>query len=145
MTITTNNIPVGGTEQSELVTVAVNGDSLGVFDTWEGGDAMATSAQHRSGGQKNQTSYRTLPKYTDMKVSRVLNLAVDWELVRDLVPQAGVVPASVTVQPLDSDQNAYGNARTATGMFLGVDGIKGDSTSEALQMFGLNFSVDSWA
>lgn len=142
---TTTNIPVGGTEQSELVTVAVNGQSLGVWDTWSGGDALAISSQHRAGGQGNQTSYRTLPKYSEMVVSRVLNLAVDWELIRMLRSLAGRSPASITLQPLDADLNAYGNAQTATGMFLGLGNIKGDSNSEALQMYELHFSVDSWA
>lgn len=145
MTITTNNIPVGGTEQSELVTVSINGQSFGVWDTWDGGGSLAPAAQHRSGGQKNMTSYRTLPKFAELTVSRVVNLAVDWELDRALKTIAGVVPGSVTIQPLDADQNAYGNAQTATGMFLGVDGMKGDSNSEAQQMYVLHFSVDSWA
>lgn len=135
---------VGGTELSELATVAVNGTTIGVFDTWSGGDALAPSAQHRSGGQQQMTSYRTLAKYSEMSVGRVLNLAVDWETIRGLIPLAGQVPASITLQPLDADLVAYGNSRTATGMFLGVSGIKGDSNSETLQDFQLHMSVDAW-
>jgi hypothetical protein len=138
-------IPVGGTKQSGLVTAAVNGNSIGVFDTWTGGDAAATSAQHRSGGQGNMTSYRTLPKYSMITIGRVNNLAVDWDLIRGLIPQAGLVSGSVTIQPLDSDLNAYGNSRTATGLFLGVKGLDGDSDSEDIQSYQLDFSVDSWA
>lgn len=140
----TSPVPIGGTEQSELVSVVVNGQSLGVFDTWSGGTSSAPNAQHRSGGQFNQTSYTTLPKYSPITVSRVLNLTRDWELIRLLNNIAGIVTGSVTLQPLDATLNAYGNSRTATGMFLGVKGTKGDSTSEALQMFELDFSVDSW-
>lgn len=136
--------PVGGTEQSELVTVVVDGTSLGKFDTWSGGDAMAPGAKHRSGGQLNERSYQTLPKYSDLVVSRVLDLAVDWELVRLLKTKAGRVPGSVTLQPLDVDLNAYGDSQTASGLFLGVGNIRGDSNSETLQMFELHFSVDGW-
>ncbi len=141
----TDTLPIGGTEQSEVVTVAINGVTIGTFNTWSGGDAMAPKAQTCSGGQSNLTSYQTLPKYSDMVVGRVMNLAVDWELVRSLNEQAGQVTASVTVQPLDIDRNVYGNARTATGMFLGVGGLKGNSDSETLQDYELHFSVDRWA
>lgn len=144
MTDTSTALPVGGTEQSELVTVVVNGSTIGTFSTWTGGDAMATSAQHRSGGQANMTSYRTRAKYSEMTVGRPVNLAVDWETIRSLIPLAGLVPGSVTLQPLDADLNAYGASRTATGMFLGVGGLKGDSNSEAIQTFDLHFSVDQW-
>ena len=138
-------IPIGGTEQSWLCTVAINGQTIGVFDTWSGGDTTAPSAQHRAGGQGNMTSYRTLPKFSPMTVSRVLNEAVDAELIRQLRTTAGTVTGSITLQPLDADQNAYGQSWTATGMFLGIKSVKGDSNSEALQIYDLDFSVDAWA
>jgi hypothetical protein len=143
--VATTAVPVGGTEQSELVTASVDGISLGVFDTQSGGDAAAPSTQHRGGGQSGLRSYRTRPKYSEITISRVLNLAVDWELIRQLIPLAGLVMGSVTIQPLDADLNAYGTSRTATGMFLGVKNVKVDSNSDALQMFELDFSVDQWA
>lgn len=138
-------MPVGGTEQSELVTVSVNGATIGIFDTWSGGDAEAPSVQHRPGGLGPQISYSSLAKFTQMVVGRVINLALDWELIRTLIPQSGIVVGAVTIQPLDANGTVYGSSRTATGMFLGVKGIKGDSNSDALQMFELDFSVDSWA
>jgi hypothetical protein len=137
--------PVGGTQQSELVTVAINGVTIGVFDTLTGGDVTAPPTKFRSGGQYNETSYQTLPKYSDISVARVVNLAVDWEVIRGLRQLAGRVPMTVTVQPLDADLNAYGESQTATGLFLGVKGIHIDSNSEAIQEFTLDMSVDSWS
>lgn len=137
-------VPVGGTEQSVLISVEVNGQSLGVWNTATGGDSLATSAQYRSGGQRNMTSYRTLPKFSEITVTRVVDLSVDWELNRTIKSLAGGVPGSVTYQPLDSDGNAYGNSQTAVGMFLGVTQPKVDSNSEALQTYELHFSVDQW-
>lgn len=141
----TNVLPIGGTEQSQLITVVVNGQSLGVFDSYSGGDAAAASTQHRAGGQRTQTSYATLPKYSGITVSRVFQLTRDVALVKTLRQKAGIVTGSVTVQPLDATGNAYGQAMVASGQFLGVKGLKGDSESEAVQMFELDFSVDSWA
>lgn len=140
-----STMPVGGTEQSVLVTISIDGVTFGTFNTFDGGDALAPAAQHRSGGQANMTSYRTLAKYSEASVSRIVNLAVDWEVVRQLIPAAGSVSCTATLQPLDADLNAYGKARVATGMFLGISGIKVDSDSESLQNFMLHMSVDQWA
>ena len=138
-------LPVGGTELSQLVTAVVNGTSIGVFDTMTGGDAVAPSAQYRSGGMGIQVSYMTLPKYSEVKITRVLDESVDWELIRTLKQQAGRVQGSVTVQPLDSDGNAYGNSQTTQGLFLGIGSVKVDSNSDAIQTYELTFSVDSWS
>lgn len=136
--------PVGGTQLSELITVAVNGITIGVFNTYTGGDIAAPATKFRSGGQFFEQSYTTLPKFSDISVARVLTLNVDWEVIRGLIPLAGRVPASVTLQPLDAELNAYGNARTATGLFLGIKGIRIDSNSEAIQDWSIDISVDNW-
>lgn len=138
-------LPVGGTELSQLITAVVNGVSIGVYDTMMGGDAVAPSAQYRTGGMGIQKSYVTLPKYTEVKITRVLDESVDWELIRTLKQQAGRFAGSVTSQPLDADGNTYGNAQTTQGLFLGIGAVKTDSNSDAIQTYELTFSVDSWS
>lgn len=138
-----NGMPLGGTEQSSLVTVVVDGTNFGVFDTYAGGDALAKSVKHRPGGMGSERSYVTLASYSDMKVSRVLEIDRDWDMAAFLTVFAGRVPGSVTVQPLDGDGNAFGNSHTFSGVFLGVSGIKGDSNSEAVQMVDLDFSIET--
>lgn len=139
-----DNAPLGGTKQAQLCTVSLNGVSLGVYDTWTGGDPSAAVPQHRSGGQRTMQSYRALPKFSMMTVGRIAQTQRDWELIRSLVATAGQVPMSVTLQPLDADGNAYGNSRTASGMFAGQKGLDGDSDSDALQPYSLDMTVDQW-
>lgn len=141
----TSALPVGGTEQDILVTVAVNGTSLGVFDSSSGGTADAPSVQHRAGGQVSRTSYATQPNYSAITVSRINQYTRDWELIRQLKPLAGKVPMSVTLQPLDATRNPYGSAQVATGLLLTVKEPTSDSTSDAQQMWEMTMSVDSWA
>jgi hypothetical protein len=136
--------PIGGTQQSELITVAVNGTTVGIFDTYTGGDVAAPSTKFRSGGQFFETSYQTLPKFSDITVGRVLDLNVSWDFIRNTIPLCGRVPASVTLQPLDADLNNYGNSRTATGLLLGIKGIRVDSNSETIQDFQMDIAVDGW-
>lgn len=140
-----NTVPVvGGTDQSYLVTVVMNGTNVGVFDTWSGGDAVAKSNKHRPGGMGDEVAYASLPSFTDMTVGRVLEADRDWDLVGLITQYGGRVPGSITIQPLDADGNAYNSSRTATGVFLGVKGLKADSTSDAIQMYELDFAVTSW-
>jgi hypothetical protein len=130
------------TEQNYLITVVVNGQALGVFDTFSGGDAAAPSVQHRPGGMGPQVSYATLAKFSPITVSRVLEPARDWELLRSLTQIGGRVDASMTEQPLDADGNPFGAPKTYTGQFLGVKSGKVDSTSDALRMFEIDMSCD---
>lgn len=132
-------------EQQYSVTVVVNGATIGAFDTYTGGDAIAKSNKHRPGGMGEEKSFVALPSYTDMTVSRVLERQRDWELTRQLVPLAGRVLGSVTIQPLDENGAAWGASRVASGRFLGVKGWKADSNSDAVLMYELDFSIEHWA
>lgn len=136
-------IVIGGTEQSELITVTVNGTNLGVFQKRSGGDATAKVQKSREGGMGTEIPYPGLVSYSDMTVSRVRQAQRDVELIRRIRPWGGRVPASITVQPLDTTGNAYGNSETYVGVFLGVSGIHGTANSEAPQMFDLTFSITS--
>jgi hypothetical protein len=130
------------TEQNYLITVVVNGQSLGVFDSYSGGDATAGTVQHRPGGMGPQQSYASLAKYSGLTISRVLEPSRDWELVRSLTQIAGTCDASMTEQPLDADGNPWGNPKVFTGAFRSVKPGKVDSTSDSIRMFEIDMDVD---
>lgn len=138
-------MPVGGTLLNQSVTVVVDGQNLGVFDTFTGGDAVSKVTKHRPGGMGPERAYPGLPSFSDLTVTRVNEFDRDWEIIRSLRPKAGRVLGSVTVQPLDSDGNAYGNSQTYSGRFVGVKGLKGDSKSEAESMYDLDFAIEAVA
>lgn len=137
--------PIGGTEQSSLITVVVNGQSLGTFDTYSGGDPAAKGNKHRAGGMGPETSYASLPSWNNITVGRVYQWDRDWELERSLVPLSGRVPFSMTEQPLDPDGNAYGNPKTWTGRFLSVNPGKADSTSDNVRMWEISAEITGQA
>jgi hypothetical protein len=140
----TDTLPIGGTEQAELITAVVNGVNLGKFNTWSGGDVTSKPPQVRQGGQANRQSFPVHADYSNIKIGRVHQADRDVELVAGLMIIAGKVPGSVTIQGLDADGNAYGQSHTYTGLFMGVSGLKGDTTSEAIQNYDLEFTVDSF-
>jgi hypothetical protein len=129
------------TKQQYQLSVVVDGVQLGTFDTKTGGDAQAKGNKHRPGGMGPEKSYVSLPSYSDMKLTRVYELARDHELVRLLFGKAGIVRASVTEQPLDANGVPFGNPLVYTGRFLGINPGDDDSTSEAPKMLELSIEV----
>lgn len=130
------------TEQMALVTAVVDGQSLGVFDTRQGGDNVGTEVKHRPGGMGPEKSYTSLSSPTTVTVTRVFENERDFELFRRLQAIAGRNhPGSVTEQPLDGDGNAYGQPLTYSGTFLGVKWGNVDSNSSTARMAELDFSV----
>lgn len=122
------------TELNYLLTVVVDGTSLGTWDTYSGGEPMAKEVTHRPGGMGPEQAYASLPTYNTLSISRVLVPSRDWELIRSLTAKAGRVNASMTEQPLDADGNAWGKPTVYTGSFLGIKPGKADSTSDSLRM-----------
>jgi hypothetical protein len=117
-------------KQQFLITVVVDGISIGVFDTHSGGDSQAKGNKHRPGGMGDEVSYASLPSYSDLKVTRVYERNRDHELIRTLSAKSGLKPASMTEQPLDADGNAWGKPTVYTGRFLGLSRGDTDSTFE---------------
>src|SRR5579872_7329226 len=134
-----------GTEQQFLVSVNINGTDLGVFDTYKGGDVQAKVTKHRPGGMGPEQGYPALPVYTDVTVSRVYDPTVYQEILRTLNAQAGRVPGSVAVQPLDANGNAFGKPIVYGGVFSNLKWGNVDSTSEKPRMFEIDLSVFSVA
>lgn len=128
------------TAQQYLITANVGGRDLGVYDTMKGGDVQTKSAMHRPGGMGPEKSYRSLPTYSTITVTRVLERERDWELLRWLQDQSGGVRAQITKQPLDEQGNAWGTPMTWSGRLLGVKGGDADSTSSNPLMY--DFEVD---
>lgn len=131
-------------ESQSLITVHVVGvGDLGVFDKKTGGDTQAPTAKHRPGGMGPEKAYRTLPTYSDITVSRVLERDRDWELVRTLKGKAGNAMMTITEQPLDDDGNAWGSPQTYQGRLTNVKPGQVDSTSQNVRMFEIDCSVQT--
>jgi hypothetical protein len=131
------------TEQQYLVSAVVDGRDLGVFDTMKGGDVKIKDAKHRPGGMGPEKSYRTLPTYDDVTVTRVGELERDWELIRWMADNSGAVTATITRQPLDDQGNAWGTPMTWSGRLASVTYGDVDSTSSSPIMWSFDVSVET--
>lgn len=129
------------TEMQFLYTVVVDGQTIGVFDTMDGGDVIADEVKHRPGGMGSEVSYVALASPSAVTCTRVYERERDHELLRTLTPKAGRVLGSVTEQPLDDDGNTWGKPTVYSGRFLGVKRGNADSTSNDPRMLELDFSI----
>lgn len=131
------------TEQQFLVTANVGGRDLGVFDTMKGGDTTIKSSAHRPGGMGPEKSYRTLPTYDDITLSRVGERERDWEMIRYLEDNAGALTGTVVRQPLDEQGNAWGTPMTWAGRLGSVKHGDVDSTSSSPIMWSFDLVVET--
>src|SRR5687767_3479554 len=108
-------------QQNSLITVAVDGAPLGVFDSRTGGVSSAEVTKYRPGGMAKQKTRSGLPDVDDMTVAREFELDRDNDLARHLRTRTGKAPMSINSQPLDNDGAPYGKPTTWTGVLNSVD------------------------
>ena len=128
-------------EAQWLIHVTVNGQDLGVWDTFGGGDTTTKPPKHRPGGMGPEIVYVGLRTYSDITVSKVYDPPTVHELVRQLMGIAGTAPMTVSKQPLDADGNAYGNPIVYQGVLSSVKPGKADSNSETLDLAEIDMTV----
>lgn len=133
------------TSQQSLVTVTLDGATIGTFDTMSGGDITAEPTKRRSGGMGPLKSYGALPDYDDVTVSRVAERERDHELQRRLRTRVGKANASISDQPLDDDGAPWGRPTVYTGRLIGMTPGEVDSESSDPRMFELTFQITAVA
>jgi hypothetical protein len=125
-----------------LCTVAV--DSIGplpdAFDTCTGGDTDSTESKYRPGGMSPMVSLGGSTDVANVVVSRNFALGRDDVLLPKLRAAAGRRTATVTLQPLDADRNAFGTPQTYRGVLQRVQGPQHDSTSTDAAMMELEIN-----
>lgn len=125
-----------------LCTVAVDG--IGplpdAFDSCTGGDTDSDETKYRPGGMAPEVSLGGSVSTANVVVARNFALGRDDVLLPKLRAAAGRKNASVTVQPLDSDRNAFGVPWTHRGVLQRVQGPQHDSTSTDAAMLELEIN-----
>lgn len=144
MAVNNNSQTFTAAELQYLITVQIEGlGPLGAYDNYSGGDAKASPPKHRPGGMGPEISYLALPVYSDVSVGRVYDQGRDHALVGALRGLVGRVYGTVIEQPLDANGNPWGTPRTFRGRLASVNDGKTDSTSNAVRMYTLDFSIES--
>lgn len=125
------------TAMQSLITVTIDDESWGTFDTRSGGESSAEGTKHRPGGMGSEKTYPAPRTTGDVTVSRVYERERDIDRVRQARARAGRARMSITEQPLDDDGVPWGTPTVWTGRLMTVTTGDVDSTSGEPRMFEL--------
>lgn len=125
------------TAQQSLITVVVDGQPLGTFDTRTGGETTAEVSKRRPGGMAREKAYAALPTTGNVTVTRVRERERDADLARRLRQRVGRATMVVSDQPLDDDGAVWGTPTVWTGKLSSVNDGDADSDSSEPRMFEL--------
>jgi|SRR5215831_11860984 len=126
-----------------LCTVSVDG--IGPlpdpFDTFTGADTDSTETKYRPGGMSPEVSLGGATSTANAVVGRNYALGRDDVLMPKLRAAAGKRAATITLQPLDADRNAFGQSEVYRGVLQRVQGPQHDSTSTDAAMMELEVNL----
>lgn len=128
------------TQQQSLITVTVDGEPWGVFDTLSGGDTTAEPTKRRSGGG-GMKSYAAFGDSDDVTVGRVYERERDHEKLRKARRRVGRAEMVVSEQPLDDDGAPWGKPTVYTGRLIGLAPGEADSNSSDVRMLELTAQI----
>lgn len=112
-------------------TVTVDGKSLGVWDTLEGGEIDSEESRYRPGGMAPQVSLGGVPTTGNVTLGRLLERGRDWDLMRRIAAtRVGKAAVTVHRQPLDRDGNPWGRPMIYRGVLKTVTPPDTDSDSD---------------
>ena len=110
-------------------TLILDGEPLGVWDTFEGGEGDSEETTYRPGGMGAAVSLGGPTTVGAITLGRLLVLERDWELVKFLMSRRGKGDCSVSRQPLDTDGNPWGEPLVYRGTLKTVTPPGSDSNS----------------
>jgi hypothetical protein len=111
-----------------LISVTLDGEDLGTWDTMGGGAVTATETKYRPGGMEPEVSLGGQTSVDNVTLGRLLSTKDDWDTMRALMAaKVGRSTVGVSRQPLDVDGNAWGDPLSYTGKLQQV--VPGDTDS----------------
>lgn len=129
-------------EDQFAVTVAVDDEPLGVFDTFDGGDTTAEETKYKPGGMQPQKSLGGSAMTENVTIARLYERERDVELAKRLRSRVGKANATVSKQTLDTDGNPWGKPEVFTGILQRVTTPNHDSESTSAARFEMEISTE---
>lgn len=128
-------------QRNALVTVVVDGESLGTFITKSGGATTADGQKTRLGGMSDEVALGGPASTDDVTVTRVNDTFMQARNKR-LKSRVGLASMSVTFTPLGNDKQPSGPSETYTGLLAGHATPDADDNSSDVAMVELTLSAN---
>lgn len=132
----------GSRVDQESIHVVVDGDDLGIFQTFEGGAAVADDTKNRPGGMGQEESLGGPVSRDPFTVGRIYDLERDHLAMKRLDGKVGSAKGSVSRTKLDRNRNPIGSPISYTGILIKYVMPDADSNSSDRAEFQLEFSAD---
>lgn len=112
-----------------------DGTDLGVFDTFDGGEADSEETKYKPGGMEPEITLGGSRTFGNVTLSRLYVHERDHDLCKTLMNIAGAMGVTIKRQPLDKEANAFGTPHTYKGTLKAVTPPGTDSeSSDAAKM-----------
>lgn len=112
------------------VSLVIDGQPLGIWDTLGGGEVDSEETTYRPGGMAPRVSLGGSRTVGNVTLARLLDRGRDWDLMRHLAAnRTGKADCIVSRQPLDEDGNPWGRPMVYRGKLKTVTPPDVDSNS----------------
>jgi hypothetical protein len=133
-------MPLGSRQNQARVTVVVDGISLGLFEDRTGGDADSADTQYPLGGMGPRISLGGRQEVANVVVKCLYDTERQ-SRIKWLVGRAGKGQMVVTEQPLDNEEQAFGEPLVWSGTLKRVQPPERQADSDAAAQLELEMSV----
>lgn len=124
------------------VTLTVDGNDWGVFETRTGGKTNGNSGTTKPGGMGPQIALGGTPTVEPVTLTRNYDRVRDHDRADQLTNRAGRARCVCKQRPLDADANAYGKSIVWTGILNAVDLPEHDANASDSAVMTLEITPD---
>jgi hypothetical protein len=132
-------------EDTWLITCAVDGRDLGVFDTKSGGELDSEEAKYKPGGMAAEISLGGSRTFGNLTIGRYCDRLRDWPTITWLHGRVGAGRVSIGITPLDPSGVRGGDPITYGGTLKTVNLPDIDSTGNDAAQIELECTIDGLA
>lgn len=123
------------------VGVIVDGENLGTFDKFAGGEIDSEETTYKLGGMGARVSLGGSVNVGNVTVSTLYDLTRIHSIVHKLIAKVGKADVVINKQPLDVDGNAFGRPLTYRGKLKQVHPPEPDSESSDAALLELEVTA----
>jgi hypothetical protein len=137
--------PAPTREDTWLITCAVDGRDLGVFDTKSGGELDSEEAKYKPGGMAGEISLGGSRTFGNLTIARYCDYVRDWPVIKWLASRVGAGRGAIGLTPLNVNGERAGDPLTYSGTLKTTTPPDLDSTGTDAAILTLEFTIDGVA
>lgn len=136
------NIRDAGTRQDTFVIrLTINGESFGIWDKKTGGELDSDTTTYYPGAMRAQQDLGGRKTAGNITLQRLYDRFDDHDRINTLLAGAGRAKCTVSIRPMDEDENEYGKTIVWNGRLKRVLPPDVDSESSAAALYEVEIAI----